>query len=348
VKLYAEICDVLLEHWRRAKEIDDSLTAEQKREVLQPLAEEMMTRKAREIATQDALTVITPHLKQVGIVESDISTFLEDVQSTSGLLLEQETGMWGFAHLTFQEYLCAKALGGKTDFEQQKLLLNDPVLKSPEWKEVLLLFCGILYKQGMDKINGFFNALLLWQKTKNELKTKARLFGLIGAMERDLSPYQYKIDDPFFITLKKEVMAIFDKDKARTIQAKIRCDAADALGQAGDPRLLKDNFVTIPACTFLMGAQKVDSKAPNYDPAAYPDESPVHEVRLTAYKIGKYPVTVGEYTRFIEADGYKNKAYWQAGGFGEFHEPENWETQVQFPTRPVVNVSWFEAKAFTA
>jgi formylglycine-generating enzyme required for sulfatase activity len=40
--------------------------------------------------------------------------------------------------------------------------------------------------------------------------------------------------------------------------------------------------------------------------------------------------------------------YWQAGGFGKFKEPDEWEEQQQFPSRPVVNVSWYEAVAYAA
>jgi formylglycine-generating enzyme required for sulfatase activity len=35
-------------------------------------------------------------------------------------------------------------------------------------------------------------------------------------------------------------------------------------------------------------------------------------------------------------------------GFGKFAEPEDWQTQKQFPNRPVTRVSWFEAAAYCA
>ena len=143
-------------------------------------------------------------------------------------------------------------------------------------------------------------------------------------------------------------MAIFDPEKARTIPLDVRSDAADATGQAGDPRLSGDNFITIPGCTFLMGAQAVGRDKPNYDPDASDRESPVHEVTLTGYQIGKYPVTVGEYARFMEDHGYEKEEYWEAGGFKQFSEPAGWENQKQYPSRPVTWVSWFEASACAA
>ena len=112
VELYSEICDVMLGHWRSAKGIADPLTAAQKRKALQPLAAYMMSREdereRRTIPAKEALEVMEPHLKKVGMEESRIPGFLKDLQDCSGVFLEKEAGSWSFAHLTFQEYLCAK------------------------------------------------------------------------------------------------------------------------------------------------------------------------------------------------------------------------------------------------
>jgi predicted NACHT family NTPase len=59
VQLYKEICEVLLERWRQAKEVQgEALTADQQRVVLMPLAARMMWREIREIPTDDALAVM--------------------------------------------------------------------------------------------------------------------------------------------------------------------------------------------------------------------------------------------------------------------------------------------------
>jgi formylglycine-generating enzyme required for sulfatase activity len=50
-----------------------------------------------------------------------------------------------------------------------------------------------------------------------------------------------------------------------------------------------------------MGAQKQDKKGHNYDPEADDGESPVHEVTLRAFRIGRFPVTVQEFGTFISA-----------------------------------------------
>jgi formylglycine-generating enzyme required for sulfatase activity len=57
-------------------------------------------------------------------------------------------------------------------------------------------------------------------------------------------------------------------------------------------------------------------------------------------------VTVGEYQNFVEDDGYTNRRFWDAGGFGAAGEPDEWDEQVPYPRRPVVGVSWHEAMAY--
>jgi formylglycine-generating enzyme required for sulfatase activity len=50
----------------------------------------------------------------------------------------------------------------------------------------------------------------------------------------------------------------------------------------------------------------------------------------------------------MEDGGYKDKRHWKAGGFGDYKEPGKWEEQLQYPSRPVVYVSWCEAAAYAA
>jgi formylglycine-generating enzyme required for sulfatase activity len=72
----------------------------------------------------------------------------------------------------------------------------------------------------------------------------------------------------------------------------------------------------------------------------------VREIELSDFEIGRYPVTVQEYGRFVNDEGYAKEEHWGAGGFGKFIEPGNWTDQRQYPNRPVVGVSWFEAMAY--
>jgi formylglycine-generating enzyme required for sulfatase activity len=139
------------------------------------------------------------------------------------------------------------------------------------------------------------------------LAEQARSAGLLGAVLRDLKPLDYEVADARYLKLLDEALGIFDAARSRTIPIETRIEAADALGQSGDPRLEPghpERSVPIPAGSFTMGAQKRDPSKPNYDPNAYDDERPVSVVALDAYRIGRYPVTVTEYQRFVESGGY--------------------------------------------
>jgi formylglycine-generating enzyme required for sulfatase activity len=66
-------------------------------------------------------------------------------------------------------------------------------------------------------------------------------------------------------------------------------------------------LVLIPGGTFWMGAQKTDPGGQNYDPDARGNESPVHEVTLTAHFLSKYEMTQGQWQRLAG----RNPAYYK-------------------------------------
>jgi formylglycine-generating enzyme required for sulfatase activity len=84
----------------------------------------------------------------------------------------------------------------------------------------------------------------------------------------------------------------------------------------------------VAAGPFLMGSD------PAEDPDAYPDEQPQHAQDLPAYAIGRYPVTVAEYVRFVAQTGRR--------------APPRWRVQVDRPELPVTNVTWHDATAYAA
>ena len=63
------------------------------------------------------------------------------------------------------------------------------------------------------------------------------------------------------------------------------------------------------------------------------NEQPIHEVRLTDFYMGRYPVTNAEYGRFLAATGYREPDYWADRQFNQ-------------PRQPVMGVNWRDAKAF--
>jgi formylglycine-generating enzyme required for sulfatase activity len=55
------------------------------------------------------------------------------------------------------------------------------------------------------------------------------------------------------------------------------------------------NLVRVEGGTFMMGAQHSNTEGAHYDPEAADNESPVHQVTLSDYYIGKYEVTQREW-----------------------------------------------------
>lgn len=79
-------------------------------------------------------------------------------------------------------------------------------------------------------------------------------------------------------------------------------------------------LILIPAGNFQMGASN-----------AYDDEKPVHRVNIDAFYIGRYEVTFEEYEHFCEQT-QRTKPNDNGWGRGK---------------RPVINVSWHDAVAYT-
>jgi formylglycine-generating enzyme required for sulfatase activity len=275
--------------------------------------------------------------------------FVDAEELDSGIVVGRVGGVQ-FWHRTFQEFLAARAIAARSDTVQERLLWGPPAkVYLPEWREVMLLLAGILHQQGREKVDNLVRAMIAQAGDRATLADKARCAGLLGAMLRDLEPVGYGPLNDRYQELLHQVMGIFDRERSQTVPIETRVEAADALGQAGDPRLdphRDDYWVTIDAGEFLMGAQSKSPNELNYDPDADEDEAPVHSVYLDSFRIARHPVTVHEYRKFVEEQGYEQARWWQAGGFGEFLQPEDWDDQLQYPSRPVVSVGWYEAAAY--
>jgi len=300
-------------------------TAERCLMLLQQLALAMQKApkgRAVQVSKRAAAVALEQHFREVPEPErlSRAQGFLEEEEVDSGIIVSRASDI-AFRHLTFQEYLAAKAVAGMADAAQQELLLAAGNVYKPEWREVVLLLGGVLYRQGLEKVDGFVSAVLEKLGEHPGLAQQARCAGLLGSVVRDLQPFNYQPADPRYQRTMDAVLGIFDADKAYAIEFPVRLEAAEALGQAGDPRLRQDNWIAIEG-----GGPK----------------------RLKAFRIGRYPVTVEEYLRFVEDEGYQNERWWRAGGRGEWTEPRDWDQQVQHPNRPVTGVSRHEAKAYCA
>jgi len=102
-------------------------------------------------------------------------------------------------------------------------------------------------------------------------------------------------------------------------------------------------MVTIPAGEFMMGG--ANNRSGDTDALAA-NTLPVHHVKLDAFKIGKYEVTVKEFRQFVEATGYQMPDTCNhqptEGWFDQGATPGSWSdnelTSSDF--QPVVCINW--------
>lgn len=136
VELYAEIFEVFLGKRQQARGLSLDLTPSQKIRVLCQLAYAMMEKEIRVIDRKIALQIIAAPLSAVS-PDTNGEQFLEDVENSSGLLVEFESGEYSFSHLTFQEYVASVHIIDTR--------LEDDLLKQVNnswWNETVRLYCA--------------------------------------------------------------------------------------------------------------------------------------------------------------------------------------------------------------
>ena len=154
--------------------------------------------------------------------------------------------------------------------------------------------------------------------------------------------------------MKREIQdALIRRTQDMRADIRARIAAGEALGELGDPRFerragphgdyLLPPLVDIPAGTYPIG----DDKSPDLC------EKPAHTVEIAAFRIGKFPVTNAEYGLFMRAGGYENERWWNTQESlawlrsREARQPASWQdTRFNNKLKPIVGVSWFEARAF--
>ena len=319
-----------------------------------------------------------------------------------------------FFHQLFQEYFAARALAQIPEHERvialwrageiepslaekrASLTVSEPLpaLPATGWEETTLMAAAMTANQA------HFVARLM----ETNLPLAARC-----AASPEVSV------TPDLIEALQAALLVRAADAAADLRARI--DAAEALGELGDPRFerragpygdyLRPPLVLIPAGTYTIGD----------DNGLYDDEKPAHPVPVAAFEMGVFPLTNAEYRLFIRAGGYEDERWWgteaaRAWRRGEgsaegqkayyrdlvaqldpmtdervraltnftpeqidlllwlkhaeetkleeqlekwfpsgriYHQPEFWDdSRFNHPARPVVGLTWFEARAYCA
>jgi hypothetical protein len=232
--------------------------------------------------------------------------FLRHAREETGLLTERSPGQIGFFHLTLEEYLAAVEMARRETDERTQML--EKHWADPRWQETILLTAGVLNVRGSKIAHRNFISNLLWMET-----TSPALLGrpavLAGKALVDLHPRKFaQATYQSVLQSLKDVMqdntpATGLPDPQGQIPILTRADAAEVLDHLGWLPTDLHEFVYIPLPTHITDA---------------PEELPLYLLKLKGFYLGKYPVTNGQYQRFLEADDFADPEIWS--NFPKFDE----------------------------
>lgn len=276
------------------------------------------------------------------------ASVIEAMKLRAGLLLERDNNVFTFPHRSFQEFLAGSYLDSRDDFAALAKELADNQLL---WRQVILWAVSRrVYIRG--SIDGplALVAELCPSRECNDDKEWSRVW-LAGDILLEIGLNRAERSElgkellPRVQTRLKELL-----EQSRLIPRE-RAEAGDTLAKLGDPRegvttdLL---FCEIPAGKFIMGSSKKNDKD------AYDDEEPQFEYNIKQnYFISRYPVTNAQFDLFAaDPEGYTNGKWYTDSGKewlkrAKQDKPPKSGGAFDLPNHPIVNVTWYEAVAYT-
>ncbi|MFZ6179854.1 metallophosphoesterase [Nannocystis pusilla] len=162
IELYRAATHTLIETWRRTKLSEDQVFA-----LLGPIAVWLHEQRPLGLLTEHELRQqILAGLcwwegeelaRAPAKLERDASEFIESVRRESGLILARGEGLYGFVHLSFQEYFAARWIAG--DLERLREALREHAADS-RWREPLVLAIGHVAREMAGEIEKVIDHLL--------------------------------------------------------------------------------------------------------------------------------------------------------------------------------------------
>lgn len=136
--LYALCVEGLLHHWDQRRGIHSVFGFDEK---LRACREVALTMQADNLAEYEAGKV-EPIFAAVLGDPARAKELLEHIRRRTGLLLERRSGIFAFAHLTFQEYLAARSIheGNRLGIDAGRLVREHG---DARWHEVIALYSGL-------------------------------------------------------------------------------------------------------------------------------------------------------------------------------------------------------------
>jgi hypothetical protein len=136
--LYGLCVEGLLHHWDQRRGIHSEFGFDEKLRACREVALSMQADDRAEYEADKVQRIFAMVLGDAARAEK----LLEHVRRRTGLLLERRPGAFAFAHLTFQEYLAARAIheGNRLNIGIERLAAEH---NEGRWQEVIALYCGL-------------------------------------------------------------------------------------------------------------------------------------------------------------------------------------------------------------
>lgn len=177
VRLYEMAVEILLEKWQRRAQRRGKQALPDKKvlEILIPLAADIHSTSGIGVIDEAQLDqVLSQHLDP-----QDLRSFRTVLREEVGLLTARGEGVYGFLHLTFQEYLAARFLIRDATQVSDRVLAR---LSAPRWREPILMALGQLsHELSEDALEQLLNQMLDRSDPLGHLIPRA-LFLIIAAL----------------------------------------------------------------------------------------------------------------------------------------------------------------------
>ncbi len=269
--------------------------------------------------------------------------FLQAVRDDSGLLTGWDQEHYGFMHLGFQEYLAAREIQNRAAFEDPAILHNlASKFGESWWQEVILLLLALdnpsLFKPFMREVvqrsafttHATFLDMCLDDAAEQSLQPFLDVLTVEPNQDQDLWQRQFtalQLVTRINPEVVEPLLPALQQHPSQHIRQWLRAQAMQARQTVITAEQGGYELVFIPGGVFMMGS-------PEDKEGRYAWESPLHEVQISDFYLGRYPVTNEQYGRFL-ADN------------PELQEPDYWgDRNFNQPHQPVVGVSWHDAQQY--
>ncbi|MCB9150261.1 MAG: SUMF1/EgtB/PvdO family nonheme iron enzyme [Caldilineaceae bacterium] len=267
---------------------------------------------------RDALEAIHPGDKPTKA--EWVERVLALMDERTGLIYAKDDRTYHFSHRTFQEYLAARQMTAGNFLAKFRERIDQEA-----WREAIYLALGyqIAVHADYDNALAVFDELMPrnptaaseWQHVLLLGNAYVHLFGPLLAGQAE----QKRRAEQVIEMMPRLLTAALQNGALPPAQ---RLDAGSLLAHLSVEPPGLDDFVAIPGQPF---------------------------------KIGRYPVTNGQFRRFVADGGYQDDRWWSDAEGRKYRDDEKWTAprywdsmRFNWLSQPVVGVSWYEANAYCA